>query len=316
MPVESQLREIFDALGDGLFIAISEGRYIEVNPSGCRMLGYSRDELLQLTPHDIVVPAEVARVSEAMVEMGDLEVRRSEWHFRRKDGSTFVGELVGGQLPDGRFQSIVRDISERLEREQQEQLMRREAAHRTKNVLAIVQAILRQTASGKREGFVETFEERISALSTSHDLFINSAWVGIGLRELVAAQLKPFLAESGDRIAVAGPDVHVSPTAAQTIGLAVHELATNAAKYGALTTPGGRVEISWGISGEDDVARFEMEWRESGGPRVNAPERSGFGTRLIVRTTELALRGKAALNYGEDGVSWTLECPLASLSAG
>ncbi|SMD08737.1 PAS domain S-box-containing protein [Novosphingobium sp. B1] len=124
-------------------MANAEGRYININPAPCQMLGYAKDELLGLTLLDVLDPSEAARLDETRREMSDLQIHRSEWLFNRKDGSVFVGELVGGQLPDGNLQSIVRDVSERLEREALERTLRQEAAHRTKNVLAVVQTILR-----------------------------------------------------------------------------------------------------------------------------------------------------------------------------
>lgn len=131
MPSNIQLREIFEALGDGLFVASPDGRYIDVNPAGCRMMGYVRDEFLALQLPDLITQSELPRLPQAIAEMADSAVHRSEWLFKRKDGSTFTGELVGGRLPDGTFQSIVRDISDRVEREQHERLLKHEAAHRT-----------------------------------------------------------------------------------------------------------------------------------------------------------------------------------------
>lgn len=310
MPSETQLREIFDALGDGVFVANAQGAYLDVNPAACRMLGYSKDEMLKLSLADLLDASEWRRLPAAIASYGGGSVHRSEWLFRRSDGSKFHGELVGGRLPDGRFQSVVRDISERLEREKHEQLLVREAAHRTKNILALVQALGRQTALSSPETFVEAFGKRIEGLAASHALFITNGWERISLEELVRVQLAPFAETT--RISVAGPPVSISTGAAQSLGMALHELATNAAKYGALSALEGTVEIEWGI--DRPGSSFKFSWSERGGPAVRAPERRGFGTRMIAQMMERALQGKSTLNFESSGLTWSLVCDLQAIA--
>lgn len=314
MPSEMQLSEIFDALGDGLFVADAGGRYVDVNPAACAMLGGTRDEILALTFHDLLDPSEWPRLPDQIASLADGSVRRSEWLFRRRDGSTFKGELVGGMLSNGRFQSIVRDISDRVERERHEELLKREASHRTKNVLAVVQAVARQTAASSPARFIETFEERIAALSASHDLFVKSAWGQIGLRSLVEAQLSPFLGRGTDRLVVGGPDIFLSQTAAQSVGMALHELATNAGKYGALSDGAGKVLIEWAVEHGKGAPDFCFSWREVDGPPVTQPTRTGFGTRMIAMMTERALGAKAAMDYEPGGLMWSMRCSLEALT--
>lgn len=243
VPTGTQLREIFNALGDGVFIADPEGRYIQVNPAGCAMMGYTSDEILTLTLPDLLDPSEVPRLPETIASFDGGGVRRSEWRFRRKDGSTFIRELVSGRLPDGRFQSIVRDMTERVERERHEQLLKQEAAHCAKNILAVVQALARQTANSSPASFVQSFESRVAGLAASYDLFLRNAWGHISLDELVEAQMAPFPAVTAGRFQSEGPEVHLSPSAAQAIGMALHELATNAIKYGAYANAQGSVSV-------------------------------------------------------------------------
>jgi len=301
-------------LGDGLFVADSHGRYVDVNPAGCRMLGYSREDLLQLSLADVVDPSELQRLADTVAEMADLRLHRSEWLFRRKDGTTFVGELVGGQLPDGTLQSVVRDVTQRLERETVEQTLRREAAHRTKNVLAVVQAILRRMSPADPATLSGRLEARLHALAASNDIFIREGWKEIGLEDLVWAQLSPFAGEANDQIEVGGPAVSVAPPAAQAIGIALHELATNASKYGSLSARGGKVGISWGVAGTGATATFAMEWREREGPLVSPPSRTGFGSDMIVEMTRRALGARSTVSYDPSGLVWTLECPLSALA--
>lgn len=313
MPVETQLREIFEAFGDGVFIADASGGYLGVNPAGCAMLGYSRDELVRLSLAEVLDPSEWRRLPETIRILATGQLIRSEWLFRRKDGSTFVGELVGGRLPDGRFQSVVRDISERLERERHEQLLIREATHRTKNILSLVQAMARQTASHSPDTFLERFDQRIAALAASHDLFVNSAWGAVGIEDLVRAQLSSFAPRLEDRFRISGPEVQVTPAAAQSIGMALHELGTNAAKYGALSNARGRVSVDWTVDAEADPPRFTLAWREAGGPPVEAPARTGFGARMIAQMTRWALRARTELEFEPSGLWWRMECPLAAV---
>ncbi len=316
MPIATQLREIFNALGDGLFIADATGRYCEVNPAGCEMLGYSEAEFLQLTLPEVVDPSELPRLEQVIAQMADGQLHRSEWLFRRKDGSTFIGELVGGQLPDGHYQSIVRDVTERRAREDHERILGQEAAHRAKNVLSVVQAILHQSRSFDPATYVPRFEERIASLSASHDLFVRSAWQAIGLDELVRTQLKPFLADEDGRLDLSGPPVDLAPPAAQAIGMALHELATNAAKYGALANAEGRIEIGWQVDDSAPEPMFTLSWRELGGPAVSTPGKAGFGSRMIVQMTQRALNAKSSLTFDSTGLLWTLTCTRASLAKG
>lgn len=312
VPSETQLREIFSALGEGLFVASPDGAYLDANPAACEMLGYTRDEILSLRLPDLLDSSEWERLDAAIQNFADGRIRREEWLFRRKDGSTFTGELVGGQLPDGRYQSIVRDISERLSRDAHEQTLKREATHRTKNILSLVQAIARQTAKHSAEHFVETFEERVIALSASHDLFIRNEWSPISIEALIRAQLASFLSPEKGALSFAGPAVDLSPEAAQSIGMALHELATNAAKYGAFSSANGQVQIDWMLGSEPDTL-FMLSWRETGGPPVEAPQRKGFGTKLIAQMIERALGAKTELAFEPEGIAWTMTCPAEAL---
>ncbi len=187
-------------------------------------------------------------------------------------------------------------------------LLMREVNHRAKNMLSVVQAIAHQTVASNPEDFVERFSERIQALSANQDLLVRNEWKGVEIEDLVQAQLAPFADLLGSRVAVHGPKLHLNPASAQAIGLALHELATNAGKYGALSTDIGRVDINWGTDGDT----FTMSWTERGGPPVSAPERRGFGTVVIEAMAERSLDGAVDLDYAPSGVTWRLTCPAAS----
>jgi PAS domain S-box-containing protein len=198
----------------------------------------------------------------------------------------------------------VQDITERKQREEREHLLMREVNHRAKNMLSVIDAIAHQTATKNHEDFVERFSERIKALAANQDLLIRNEWRGVEIADLARGQLAPF-ASLADRIAVHGPKLRLKPFAAQAIGLALHELATNAAKYGALSTDKGRVDVAWRIV--DDACT--MSWIECGGPPVSAPKQRGFGTIVMQAMAERSVDGVVDLDYAPSGVTWRLTCP-------
>lgn len=274
-------------------------------------MGYSLAEFRKLTLADLLDPSELPRLGPVIESLAEGRMIRGEWRFRRKDGQTFVGELVGGQLPDGRLQAVVRDMTEQVQLAQREEILRNEATHRTKNILSVVLAVARQTRAQTQEEFLSVFEQRIGALAVTHDLVISSSWEPVRLRELIETQLDAFAGNDASRIAVSGPAVKVNAAAAQALGLAIHELATNAAKYGALSNGTGRIAVAWSVQGDDP--RLTLMWRESGGPQVSPPQRRGFGSKLVVDLTGRSTRGEARLDYPASGLIWTLDCPLSAV---
>jgi two-component sensor histidine kinase len=203
------------------------------------------------------------------------------------------------------------------ESEQRTRFVMRELAHRSKNLLAIVQAMARQTArtAGDYKEFQERFGDRITSLARSQDLLVHHNWNGIGVADLVSTQLAPFIGADRSRLSVAGPAVILQPEAAQTIGMALHELATNASKYGALSIPSGRVHVDWELrTPADGDARFQMRWRELGGPVVEKPTRAGFGHSVVERMVAASLDGQAQLQWKPGGVVWNLDVPSTWLA--
>ena len=175
-------------------------------------------------------------------------------------------------------------------------------------MLSVVDAIAHQTAIRNPEDFVERFSERIQALSANQDLLVRNEWNGVEIADLVRAQLAHFADLIGSRIAVHGPKLHLNPASAQAIGLALHELATNAGKYGALSADTGRVDVSWGTDGDT----LTMSWTEREGPPVCAPKRRGFGTIVMETMAERSVDGKVAIDYAVSGLAWRLTCPTAN----
>lgn len=205
--------------------------------------------------------------------------------------------------------TLVEAAELREQAEQQILLLMREVNHRSKNMLAVVQAIARQMPSDDPKLFVRRFSDRIVGLAASQDLLIESNWQGVRVSDLVRSQLALFRELIGTRIEISGPPVRLQPPAAQAIGMALHELATNASKYGALSDNDGRVRVSWHMQGTGEEREFALIWAEEGGPPVKAPERRGFGYTIMVAMVEKSLDAKVEIDYAASGLIWKVNAP-------
>ncbi len=201
------------------------------------------------------------------------------------------------------------DISEQKQREEHIRFISDELSHRTKNLLAVVMAVANQTAQYSEDvaQYKKRFSERLVALSHCHDLLVRDSWHGSTLHDLVSAQMRPFGEVTAGRIRASGPAILLRPEAVQHLGLALHELATNASKHGALSGDLGEVSIQWDLDRATDTIR--LHWREDGGPPVVPPERRGFGHVVIEKIVPGALQGDGALVFASTGVSWTFQFP-------
>ena len=190
----------------------------------------------------------------------------------------------------------------------------REITHRSKNLLAVIQSMARQTArhSDSTEGFLDQFGARLQALSASHDLLVQEGWHGASLLELVRLQLGHYLENEAALVSLKGPAVLLTPEAAQSLGLALHELGTNAGKFGALSVPTGRVAIDWRAL---DGGGLEIVWVERGGPQVAQPQHRGFGTLVIERNLQRALDAEVGLSFDPEGLSCRMKIPASNLVA-
>lgn len=220
-----------------------------------------------------------------------------------------------------RAQQQLHELNETLEQRVAERtehirLLLGEVNHRSKNMLSVVSAIAQQMTAHDGKEFVQRFSQRIQALAASHDLLARSEWKSVAIRELVQAQLGHFEDLLERRIILGGPPLELSVAAAQCIGMVVSELATNAAKHGALSGQDGRVEVAWRIDHSDAQERFTMTWHERGGPPVVAPSRRGFGSTVIETMAELSLDGAVQLDFAPSGLTWRLACPADRVSSG
>jgi two-component sensor histidine kinase len=189
-------------------------------------------------------------------------------------------------------------------------LLMRESRHRAKNTLSLVQAIARQTAKGHPDDFLRSFTDRIIALAANQDLMGRSSYRGVDLNDLVCAQLSHFTDLIGSRITLGGPKLRLNTCAAETIGVALNELATNSAKYGALSTEAGRVNVNWRFDGEGEL---EMKWSERDGPPVSPPKREGFGSIVITALAKLTVGGEVDVDYLPSGITWRMACPARNV---
>ena len=210
------------------------------------------------------------------------------------------------------------DVTSRKAGEAHLRDLMRELTHRSKNLLAVIQAMARQTArhSGSIEDFLGQFSARLHALAASHDLLVQESWYGASLAELIRSQLGHHLDRDGSQVTIEGPALLLKPEAAQSLGLAVHELATNAAKYGGLSVPAGRVSIRWRLVPAAEGEGIEIVWMESGGPPVKEPERRGFGSLVIERNLARSLDGDVQLEFPPDGARCRMLIPATNLAAG
>ena len=202
----------------------------------------------------------------------------------------------------------VQAVAERKKADDHVRFLLQELTHRSKNLISVIQAVSSRTSQTSKSlaDFQQSFGQRLHGLAVSNDLLIREKWTGVSLRELVHQQLAPFIDKTSMRVQVDCPDVSLTAQATQAVGLALHELATNATKYGALSGPTGQVTVTATVTVVETAHCLRIGWIESGGPPVVPPTRTGFGTIVIDRMAASTVNGRAALSYPPEGVQWTL----------
>jgi PAS domain S-box-containing protein len=316
---EVRYRRLFEAAHDGvLLIDPSTRKIIDANPFMSNLLGYPHAELVGKELFQIGLLEDEA-ASKDMVRTLKLtsQVRYDDLPLENRNGKHQEVEVVANLYDENGnavIQCNIRDITERKRAETLVKLLMAEVNHRAKNLLAVVQAVAKQTMKhGDPATIAARLFDRIGALAAGQDLLVKNHWKGVDLTALVSAQLAHFKDLIGTRIILDGPALEVKADAAQCLGMALHELSTNASKYGALSTSGGRVRISWSSSSGPD-AQFRMIWSEEGGPRVVPPTRMGFGHVIVGRMAEATLEGLVDASYAVTGFTWKLSAPLKNVS--
>ena len=317
---QQRLSATYESVLAGIGEVDRTGRWLRVNETFCDITGYDREELLERGVFDLTHPDDVdsdRRHWEAQVA-GDLDRYTITKRYIRKDGRVVWVEVTSSSVrgPDGAFRygvRLVHDVTQRREAEARQNLLLEELNHRVKNTLATVQSLARHTARNctTAEEFRVRFEARLMALSQAHDRLTRHQWEGAQLGEIAEEELACHRA-GGHAVRTTGPDVMLPPRAALSVSMALHELTTNAAKYGALSGPGGGVvELAWTVlrEGSPFPTRVSLTWEERGGPPVTPPEGEGFGSRLL-RVTAQELGGESTTEYRPEGLRWTLSFPL------
>ncbi len=307
---------IIESSEDAIISKNLDGVIMSWNSGAERLFGYTAAEAIG-RPVTMLMPPE--RIDE---EPGIIaRIRRGERieHYdtvrRRKDGSAIDISLTVSPIKDSDgtiigASKIARDITERKQAEQRQHLLVGEVKHRIKNLLATVQAIARQTLRGTPTEERDAFIARLMALANAQDLLTLERWNRAPVHEVIGRALRPFEAKLSARFLTKGPeDVWVDAQRASLLSMALHELATNAVKYGALSNAYGVVSLTWEVKGEDDAERVHLAWRELGGPLVVPPERKGFGSFLIERALQGG-GGNARLDYNPNGLICMLEVAL------
>jgi PAS domain S-box-containing protein len=317
-------RAILESATDYAIITIdSNARVTGWNTGACNLFGWTEAEALGMdgrltfTPEDrerVQPEAEIARA----LARGRAENER--WHMR-KDGSRFWGSglllpLRGTQA--GGFLKIMLDRTDRREAEERQGVLLRELAHRVKNTLALILAMARQTGLSAADlaGFLDSFEGRLQALAAAHDLVSEAGWRSTSLSDLARAALAAHDEPGGGRVRISIQELPVNPAAAQSLVLAFHELATNAAKHGALSAPGGTVVVEGRVAAGSDGDELVIAWRETGGPPAVEPREPGFGTTLLEQVAAYQHNGRIAFNWRPEGLTCTLHLPLAGVVGG
>lgn len=301
-----------------LFQADPEGRITSWNPGAERLFGYTTAEMLGQNASRMLTPDD--QQAEALQQEIDRVLRgerqQDERWLVRKDGSRFWAQWVTEAVHDeaGRLlgvAKILRDESERKQAEERQRLLIGELNHRVKNTLATVQSIASQTLHGSIDlkEFTDHFGERLQALSSAHNLLTRTTWEGADMRDLVREQLT--LEGDKGRVSASGPPAFLDAQSSLALALVLHELGTNARKYGALSSPEGFLNIDWNIRTDMGEARLHLDWTERGGPPVRAPEKKGFGTKLITLSLR-SVRGRTDLRFEQEGVRCHIELPLGS----
>lgn len=295
-----------------------------VNPGVERIAGVTTAECLQMKdyPLPLIHPQDRERMRAVFAEaQAGSSGDNVDFRICRPDGEQVSVAIAWQPIAssDGDhmgYRTSVRDITERKKAEEQAALLLAEFNHRAKNLLTVVQSIAQLTAADETpENFYSAFSARLRGLAACQDLLVDAKWTGVSVAALIRSQLPHAQTLFGRRIFLNGPECDVNASAAQAIGMAIHELGTNAAKYGALSTDAGVVDVYWGIVDDAPTQqrRFVMNWRERGGPPVAPPRRQGFGHTVIVEMPEHLLGARVTLSFPHTGVIWALDAPGATI---
>lgn len=299
---------MLESISDAFYAVSPAWTYVIFNGAAEQYFGVTRDQVIGKNMWE-VFPQGIGTPFEAVCKRAMNERKKAAFESPSRWRPDRWVEIRITPMIDGGIGVSLHDITERRRAEQARELLAREVDHRSRNALAVVQAIVRLTEGPDLEAYKEAVFGRVNALARAQGALADRRWEGAPLRELVD---EAMAALSGpERYSLEGPAVRLSPEQTQPVSMLIHELATNAAKYGGLSTPGGRVAIAWAVCEQGSI---QLTWRETGGPPVRAPEKPGFGTRLM---TQLARQMAARLSpaWEPSGLVATLAIPALQAQA-
>lgn len=313
---EARYRLIFEQANDIIFTADVEQRITDCNEAGAAAMGLTRDQIIGRSISEFVSASDFEQTTSMLRHKMDhggntrhevTVTGRDGARMRWENNSTLV--IDSDNRPLGLL-SISRDVTARREFDERRELLIHELNHRVKNTLALVQALAQQSFRPDADAAEApaNFEGRLRTLAAAHDLLTREHWEGVTLAELVRAATSAL---DDDRISATGPAMTVTPKAAVALAMAIHELGTNAIKYGALSSDDGGVDIAWSAQGDT----FVLEWREHGGPPVSRPAARGFGVRMIERVLASDIGGTVKMEFLGSGLQCRVEAPLAGNTA-
>ena len=323
---EARLRLSVDAGRMAIWEVDIANDRLTVTPELNRLLGFPEDA--HPTIDEVrarYAPGERERLRKAFMQSVEAGERYGEIELRYlwPDGSTrwlmMRAEIVPG--PDGvpsRVLGVLMDITERKRGEERQHLLLHEIAHRVKNTLATVLALATLTARTTTDvaSYRDKLIDRVQGMARTHDILTANHWEGADLRDVIANEVSLYDDESHCRVGLSGPLVDLSPRAAVAVGMMMHELTTNAAKYGAFSTNAGTLDVTWSLTEVDAVPRLDLAWTERGGPKVARPSAPGFGSTLIQRGLARELEATVSFDYAPEGLVFTLSMPLPPREAG
>lgn len=312
--VRQRLAAVVESSTDAIVSKNLDGIILSWNKGAERIFGYKAEEAIGRSIL-LLIPAHMHDEEFEILS----RLRRGERieHYEtircRKDGTLInvslsvsplygsCGEVIGAS-------KIARDITERKNAEARQELLSNELQHRTRNIFSVVRSVVTRSFDGKRNvtAAKAAVLQRLHSLSQTHEMLIVNEWWGANLRDVVNAEMDPY----SDRIVVEGPTIDLNVRAAQDFALAIHELATNAAKYGALSNESGKVLINWSVSHDGGENRFKFQWREQGGPPVRPPRKKGFGSSVVIRVMATHTDSPPVIEFAADGLRYELSGPL------
>lgn len=320
MDSKAWLAAIVESSDDAIVSKNLDGIITSWNGGAIRIFGYSAEEMVGQSILKIIPPDRQHEEQTILTRVRAGErVHQYETIRRAKDGRDLHVSLTISPIFDENrkvvgVSKIARDISEQKRSQEIQMLLMRELNHRSKNLLAVADAIVRQTArSTPARELVERVSRRLNSLSINQDLLVAHDWRGVDIGRIVHAQLHAIIDGYENRVTVEGGSCVVNPRVGQALSLAIYELAANALKHGSLSVEGGKVEIKWSVDDTGAERTFHMSWREYGGPRVTRPRRRGFGTTISEQMIARSVLGEASIDYANDGVVWQLTAPEAAL---